>query len=154
MWCFYTDAVPFIIRKATLMLPFPSTSESHPSLVVDGENRHRYNDTTLTDGGGGGYSFVARLDHLTIDHASLSRRRGGAGRGEWATTTRRLVRTVGYNPTPSRRNSGCQLYGQPPTRKQHSSIWLAPVLQLKARAFPSCLLLLRPIRQVNLPECR
>ena len=26
---------------------------------------------------GGGYSFVACLDHLTIDHASLSRRGGG-----------------------------------------------------------------------------
>lgn len=32
-------------------------------------------------GGGGAYSFFARRINLTIDYASLSRRRGGGGRG-------------------------------------------------------------------------
>ena len=30
-------------------------------------------------GGGDAYSFVACLSHLTVDHASHSRRRGGGG---------------------------------------------------------------------------
>ena len=56
----------------------PNTSSRRDDVhVVDGPRRDAHTQVRRAAGGGwggGAYSFVACLSHLTIDHASLSRR--------------------------------------------------------------------------------